>query len=183
MRIEELIEEGKLFRISKGENGYSVNDPNGYIKWQEKCKRFLNQNYPNDVCVADFENNCKAYPNSTSHIRLIGCLEAICCMPEIIPIRNPNEKSTPDSIVNVHLNQKQEQTQSQELAINIFMESIKEELTGKQLDEIKAIVTEEPESQKAKIKVVDKLKSVGENTLTNIVANILTNPAIWGGLL
>ncbi len=48
---------------------------------------------------------------------------------------------------------------------------------GKQLKELKAIAQEEPNPEKAKTKVFDKIKSWGGDVLANVVANIVTNPA------
>ena len=36
--------------------------------------------------------------------------------------------------------------------------------------------------QKARPGIIEKLKSFGADVVSNIVANLLTNPAIWGGL-
>ena len=44
---------------------------------------------------------------------------------------------------------------------------------------MKNIKEEKGDLEKAKPKVIDKLKSFGENVASNILANIITNPAIW----
>ena len=36
--------------------------------------------------------------------------------------------------------------------------------------------------QKARPGIIEKLKSFGADVASNIVANLLTNPAIWSGL-
>lgn len=83
--------------------------------------------------------------------------------------------------VNVHQSQKQEQ--SQIVAVDLFLEAIKDEITGKQLKELKSIVQEEPNPEKAKSRILDKVKSWGESISASIIANIITNPSIWSGLL
>lgn len=92
----------------------------------------------------------------------------------------PEKKIDSSSIsVTNNLTQSQQQEQSQQLVVEIFMEAIKDELTGKQQKEIKAILEEEKDVEKAKPKLIDKLKSFGENVLSNIVANVITNPKVW----
>jgi|GEM_PF-2078954 len=92
----------------------------------------------------------------------------------------PEKKIDSSSIsVTNNLTQSQQQEQSQQLVVEIFMEAIKDELTGKQQKEIKAIFEEEKDIEKAKPKLIDKLKGFGENVLSNIVANIITNPKAW----
>lgn len=182
MDINDLINESSSFSFYRREFGEEINNSAGYAKWKEKCKRFLNIHYANDKYITNFEKKCSEYENSYIHNELIGMLEAFRDMPTIIQ-KSDDKNHKPETVVNVHQNQHVVQTQSQEIAINIFLESIKDELTGKQFKELKTIVSEEPEPEKAKNKVMEKLKSFGENVLTNIVANVITNPTIWGGLM
>jgi hypothetical protein len=183
MDINDLITEGKKFYFIDSEFSNDINDAPNYAKWKEKCKRFLNLKFKNDKYIENFEKNCAFYDNSHTHNELIGIIEAFRDMPSIIQKPTSKSKSGQSTVVNVHQNQQQEQSQSQEIAIHIFLEAIKDELKGKQLKEIKAIITEEPEPEKAKSKVIEKLKSFGENVLSNIVANVITNPTIWGGFM
>ncbi|WP_321517316.1 hypothetical protein [uncultured Bacteroides sp.] len=90
-----------------------------------------------------------------------------------------NKKDSSTFNITNTLTQSQQQEQSQQLIVEIFMEAIKDELTGKQQKEIKAILEEEKDIAKAKPKLIDKLKGFGENVLSNIVANIITNPKAW----
>jgi hypothetical protein len=66
------------------------------------------------------------------------------------------------------------------LGINIILNLLREELTGKQYNELEAIAksAEEPKSKKAKI--LEKLASFGSDVASNVLATILTNPGIWG---
>ncbi len=90
-----------------------------------------------------------------------------------------NKKDSSTFNITNTLTQSQQQEQSQQLVVEIFMEAIKDELTGKQQKEIKTILEEEKDLVKAKPKLLDKLKGFGENVLSNIVANIITNPKAW----
>jgi hypothetical protein len=81
--------------------------------------------------------------------------------------------------INISLNQSQHQSQT--ISVNLIWESIKEELTGKQAREIEEIINnteDEPEAKKNK--VLEKIKSFGLDVASNIVAGLLTNPAIYG---
>lgn len=71
-------------------------------------------------------------------------------------------------------------SQNQTVNIQFIMTALEDHLTGKQLREVKEIVkSEEPKDRKL-TKIVDKLKSFGGDVVSNILANILTNPGIWG---
>lgn len=70
------------------------------------------------------------------------------------------------------------QSQQQDQTVDIFIEAIADELTGKQMKELKAALAEEKGGKKGSL--IEKVKSFGLDTLSNIVANIVTNPAIWG---
>ena len=103
---------------------------------------------------------------------------------EIRTIGIPIKSSKKDSLVNVNVtqNQSQEQQQYQEQIFSLFFESIKDEISGKQLKELKEIVSQEPDPEKAKPKILEKIKSFGSDVCASIVANIITNPIIWSGL-
>jgi histone acetyltransferase (RNA polymerase elongator complex component) len=89
-----------------------------------------------------------------------------------------NEDINDTNGINITLNQ--QQSQQQIVNFSIFIEALQEELTGKQLKEIQEILDnkeEKPEVKKTKI--IDKLKSFGENVASNILAGVLTNPQLW----
>lgn len=65
------------------------------------------------------------------------------------------------------------------MALNIFLDAISDELTGKQIKEIKEIMAQEKDIEKAKPKIIEKISSFGLNVASNIIANIITNPNIW----
>lgn len=177
MDINDLIQEGNSFHFY-GNFQDKIDNIDIYLKWKAKCKRYLNSNYPNDKFVAEFDNICNSHNGHYHHNELMGILEAIKEIPSKI-----DSKTIPQKEIGTIININQTQIQSQEIEIHIFLEAIKDELTDEQFNEINAIVTNESEPEKAKSKVVEKLKSFGENVLSNIVANVITNPTIWGGLM
>jgi hypothetical protein len=88
-----------------------------------------------------------------------------------------------DKSVNITNTMSQNQSQNQSIDVNVILDLLKNELTGKQYKEIEAIAQKEIEPKKALTKIIDKLKSFGEGVLASIVANIITNPNIWNGLI
>ena len=87
--------------------------------------------------------------------------------------------------INIHssISNTNTQSQSQNQEIKILLKSLKDELSVSQLEELKQVVDEEKgDLEKAKPKLMDKIKSFGENVASNILANIITNPAIWSCL-
>ena len=69
------------------------------------------------------------------------------------------------------------------MTLNLFLDAIKDELTGKDFKGIKEIMQDyKTEPEKTKTKLIEKIKGFGGDVLSNIVANILTNPTIYNGL-
>lgn len=78
--------------------------------------------------------------------------------------------------INITVNQ----NQHVKIDLDLFLSSLKDELTGKQLKEVQQILDTEENPNEKKSKIVEKLKSFGENVASNILASILTNPQIFG---
>ena len=89
----------------------------------------------------------------------------------MIKITNTNTNNSTNTNNNANIN-------NNELVINL-LEAIKDELKGKEYNELVEIAKNEQEPAKAKSKILEKIMSWGGDTASNIVANILTNPAIW----
>lgn len=81
--------------------------------------------------------------------------------------------------VNQNQTQSQEQSQKQTIEIEVIINALKDELTGKQLKELDSIIKEPESSDKGK-KVIEKILSFGSNVAAGILGNILTNPQIIG---
>lgn len=166
---------------------YTIKMGNEYHIWKNKCIRLLDLNFKHDGtinlfrdAVRKFEENHYA-PKYMSD--MIGILKACVEIPsfslkkENTPIGETEEKTLP-----ITINVSQNQSQSQNLAVDIFLEAVKDEIPGKYFKDLKAIAKEEPDPQKAKTKIIDKVKSFGNDVLSNIVANIITNPNVWSGM-
>jgi len=133
--------------------------------------------FEEDIRSFEINNSLRMFQAS------ISILKACKNFPEKIPSKREKELNNNDSnhhfINNISLSQEQRQEQMQ--SISIFLDAIKDELTGKQQKELKSILENEKDIEKAKPKLVEKLISFGGNVLSNIVANIITNPIIKGG--
>lgn len=182
--IDDLITEGKSFKIETTplretlESGYRViHQPTSYIQngdkymaWIEKSKRFLSVNYPNDRAIDDFTAISKERKNDTC-LRLVAILVSLKEIPQICETK----KDTPHTVQNINVNQSQNQTQN--INIDIVLHAIQEEIGRAGIQSIKDVEGKTEEEKKQNI--LAKLKGFGESTLSNIVANILTNPTIW----
>ena len=164
--------------------GYIYKDNSHYIKWLEKTKRFLNTQFPDDKSVDDFEDISKKDLSPEQQTKLLAILEAFLEYPNVIRKTKPTKGAKSININNnINNTNTQSQKQSQQQAIEIFTEAIKDQLTGSQLKEIKQVVDEtKGDLEKAKPKIINKLKSFGENIASNIIANIITNPTIFSQL-
>lgn len=168
---------------------YKYPDMDSYYKWLEKAKRFIEINYPDDKHIADFEQISNQYICPNQQKQLLAILEAFAALPIAIPSTTPStekqdhERGPIQVTTNINNSNSQTQNQQQTLAVELFLEAIKDDLTGRQIKELKAVVAEaDNDLQKARSGIIEKLKSFGADVASNIVANLLTNPAIWGGL-
>ncbi len=158
-------------------------DEDKYMQWEENAKRFLSANYNNDRVCDDFQN---ALVHNESDFKscikkMVAVLKACKCMPTPIKAKQQSEADNVGSMPSITINNSN--TQSQTQSVSIFIEAIKDDLTGKQVKELKEIVSQEGDDlDKAKPKILEKVISWGGNVAAGIVTNLLTNPAIWGGL-
>lgn len=81
-----------------------------------------------------------------------------------------------------NVSQSQNQSQEQNVIINILLEAVKDELNGKQRKELLAIAENAKDPQEARKGILEKLKEFGADVSASIVANILTNPSVWATL-
>ena len=194
-QLDALIQEGneiiKTISYVKAPSGiirmydvYKVEDESRYQTWKSKSMRLLNVNFKDDMEPMAFVEAAKSFAKSHYTPKYLKEMVGILVSCKEIPnnVKHQKEaKQEHSSAVTVNVNQSQTQNQSQE--INIFLESIADELTGKQYKELKSIAQEEPNPEKSKQKIVEKLKSFGRDILSNIVANIITNPSVWNCML
>lgn len=164
---------------------YSYADMDKYHTWLATTKRYIGVHYPHDKDVVEFEriSNEQLSPNQQN--RLLGILKALAKIPSVISDNSQDNKGNGAIQVTANINNSNCQTQSQQqlLAVELFLEAIKDDLTGRQIKELKTVVAEAGNDlQKARPGIIEKLKSFGTDVASNIVANLLMNPAIWAGL-
>ena len=198
--LESLIQEHKE-RISQlkyepsprgswGYDYYYYEDDEAYQKWLATTKRYIGIKFHNDKDVVEFETISREDLSPEQQNGLLAILEALSSLPSIIPDKSGiDEKKEIEKTINVTTNitnsnrQSQTQNQEQSLAVDLFIEAIKDDLTGRQIKELKEIVTDAGNDlQKARTGIIDKLKSFGSDVMSNIIANIITNPIIWSGM-
>lgn len=101
------------------------------------------------------------------------------CIAEIEILGSPNQIYNGEK-QGINLTVLQSQENKQTIKLDIIVNELRKELTGSQLDEIQTILDSEDKLPEKKNKTFEKLKEFGVNTLSNIVAGILTNPSIYG---
>ena len=194
LSLSSLIEEGKAIKnlikpvprtpgaISFTKSNY-ISDSAKYEIWKQTVIRFLSSNYSGDRCIKDFENNVSIFEKyySTKYFDAMLGVLASCETVPIIPKTVPS--SHEGKLVNINLTQTQSQSQEQSQILDIFIEAIRDEISGKQLKELRRIIKEEGNTEKTRLKIIDKIKSWGDNIMASIIANIITNPTIWSGFM
>lgn len=187
--LESLIQEHKdriplLQENSEFPHIIEYPDMREYYKWISKTTRFLEITFPKDKHIEEFNSECGKRLYYNQQLRLLAILEAFNALPNIVV--DSVDKKDGDAInVTTTINNTNSQSQSQEqsLAVELFIEAIKDDLTGRQIKELKSVVAEADNNlQKARPGILAKLKEFGADVASNIVANLLTNPMIWGGL-
>lgn len=162
-----------------------------YQKWLATTKRYLGIHFPNDKDVNEFDTISKENLSPGQQKKLLAILEAFASLPTIIPdsriTQITEKKGRGREAINVtttiNNTNTQSQNQAQTIAIELFLEAIKDDLTGRQIKELKEVVTtSNGDLQKARPGIIEKLKSFGADVVSNVVANLITNPVIWNSL-
>lgn len=194
-QLELLIEEGNAIRDKQNDRSVpkevslyldedKIVDDLSYQTWKNKCLRLLNVYFKAGCSLANFTKAANSFDNYSWDLKYLNEMIAILMsckdIPSVHTTKTGNVEQPSTSPVTINVNQSQSQCQTQ--VIDIFLESISDEITRKQLKELKAITKEEPKPEEAKSKILEKVKTFGSDVLSNIVANIITNPAVWGGL-
>lgn len=140
------------------------------------------------IDINEFDTISKENLSPGQQKKLLGILEAFALLPTIIPDSRATQitekKGRGREAINVtttiNNTNSQAQNQAQTIAVELFLEAIKDDLTGRQIKELKEVVAaSNGDLQKAKPGIIEKLKSFGADITSNVVANLITNPAIW----
>lgn len=192
--LESLIQEHKerlpyLRDIGNLSSYYEYLDMEEYYRWLATAIRYIEIKYPNDKYVLEFCEVSKQYICPDQQRKLLAILKAFAVLPTVIPgnrTTQMTEKKGQDAVnvvTTINNSNSQSQNQEQSLAVELFLDAIRYDLTGRQIKELKSIVAEaDNDLQNARPGILAKLKEFGTDVASNIVANILTNPMIWNGL-
>ena len=195
-KLESLIEEGesivKSIRYQNPPEGvfrtfavYKLSEESAFQTWKNNCLRLIEFYFKQTNAKDDFKAAIDSFEkshNTPKHMHnMIGILKSLVDIPSVPSVDEKEENKMPYPSITLNVNQNQ--TQSQNIEINIFLESIKDELTGKQFKELKEIAKEEQDPEKAKSRILEKVKAFGTDVLYNILCNIITSPNIWAGLM
>ncbi|WP_315544057.1 hypothetical protein [Capnocytophaga leadbetteri] len=184
-KIEELILKGQelknsiyLFKQDTFFNYYKSSKEEEYKKWVQSIKRLIDTMFPSS------KERLKPYENNISpenHMEILGILQGIREFP-YEPKNEIKEKSLDGITINNTQNNIQNNTQ--QVILNIFIEAIRDEITGKELKELKGIMKDyEKNPEKTKSTLLEKIKGFGKDVLSNIMANIITNPDFYSTFL
>lgn len=194
--LESLIQEQKerlpyLRDVGDRFPYYEYPDMKAYHKWLAMTKRYIEIQYPNDKYVVEFCEVSKQVTYPTQQQKLLALLEAFALLPVVVPDnhivqvtgRSDTARDTINVTTNINNTNSQSQNQEQSMAVQLFIEAIQDDLTGRQIKELKTVVADaNNDLQIARPGIIAKLKEFGSDVLSNIVANVLTNPVIWSGL-
>ncbi len=194
LTIEKLLIDGKDIlngityvpsapNVIRGYSVYRLTDESVYECWKNVVIRFLSKNYPDDVSISDFriamDEFEKKHYSPKSMNKMLGVLEAYTIMPTPI-VQKEKGASKPTIVINNSNTQSQNQSQN----FDVIIKSIEDAFTISQLKELRQVVNDEDgDLEKAKPKLMEKIKSFGSSLASNIVANILTNSTIWSSIL
>lgn len=197
-KLENLIEEGetivKGIKYQEPPSGefrtyavYRLPNESVFQTWKNNCLRLIELHFKQSNALDDFREAVQKFDkshNAPKHMQdMIGILKSLIEIPVLPTSESHEDMEKSVSPITLNLVQNQSLSQNQSVVIDIFLESIKDELTGKQVKELKQIAKEESNPEKAKGKILDKIKSFGMDVLSNIVTNVITNPNVWSGLV
>lgn len=187
MTIEDLISKGEDIRNSI--TGTRLNQHNEFKVWVETVLRYLNKTLPGDMSIGRFEKQvCRFNPGycyKDEFDDILCVLRGVEAIPDkTVNTAIPDDNKGNAISINNNLSQTQDQNQNLQLdvVINILLEAIKDELTGRQRKEILDIAKNCKTPEEAQKSIFEKIKEYGEGVSASIVANILTNPSVWSTL-
>lgn len=168
-----------------------INDHDSFLTWKRKATNFIIRIYGENSTQESQINQI----NFSYGSRLIiddnplpqkhngnKCREQIrelieSYIDELKMFGLPERKYRDEDSVRTVINNNNNLTQ--QMNVNIIFEILKDELTEKQLNELKEIVFSKEEVETKKHKIKAKLKSFGQGVLENVFSNILTNLSLF----
>ena len=151
-----------------------------YTSWKYCAIRAIENLFPGDANIETLKELFKVferdYRRPEAFSQILGLIESYQAVPVIIPIAHKTD--TPHYQINNFQTQSQQQSQTLEVFVNVIRNSLSEE----QINELKEIVQSNQDDKSKKKSIMDRIKSFGQDLAPSILANIITNPDIWGAL-
>lgn len=149
---------------------YRVTNPQEYEDWLSSVIRYVRTNHKSDLETIEAASKKLSIKG---HRKIVSTLKAIQILPSE-PKALDRSTSGPHITINNHQN----------VSVNFLNNTIQDELSGKDYRELIELLQEyNSDNKKDKSKIMDKIKGLGSNVASNIIASILTNPSVLGGLL
>ena len=182
MSIEELIAEGEAIKANIDQR-HKMGKQDEYHVWHQKVTRFLNQEVPGDMVIHRFETAVKGFnPNycsKESFDKVLSVLKAFQALPKLTEdIYTANQEPVSHIILNNNITQNQKQSQE----VNLLVDLLKNSLAPYQLEELKEVAKADMPVSEKRQSLMDKILSFGSNVGASVLANILTNPAVYNCL-
>lgn len=97
-----------------------------------------------------------------------------------IPVRKTNNDRSVNVNTTVTQNQEQNQSQKQSQEVNLLVDLLKDSLAPYQLEELKEVAKADIPTPEKRKSLMEKIIGFGTNVGASVLANILTNPAVYG---
>jgi len=163
-----------------------INTTGDFNSWLPVARETLSYCIPNSDNPIPMSTAINISGNNLNHLTKSKAQEILAGHIRNLQRFGYHDKEVAETIsrVNVAVNQHNNQTQSTIINNNltIIYEAISDELTGSQLKELKAIIETDMEPAEKKKSFTDKINGFGENVASNILANIVCNPEVYGAL-
>lgn len=130
-------------------------------------------------CSSTSDTRCNVHDIAEDTISLIDAV-----VEEVKTVGLPDRKTACDKSVNVNttVTQNQEQSQKQSQEVNLLVDLLKNSLAPYQLEELKEVAKSDMPTSEKRQTLMDKILSFGSNVGASVLANILTNPAVYSCL-
>ena len=130
-------------------------------------------------CSSTSDTRCNVHDIAEDTISLIDAV-----VEEVKAVGLPDRKTACDKSVNVNttVTQNQEQSQKQSQEVNLLVDLLKNSLAPYQLEELKEVAKSDIPTFEKRQTLMDKILSFGSNVGASVLANILTNPAVYSCL-
>lgn len=153
----------RLKRVESYIPHYSYNDMEEYERWLTKTKRYLNIHHLNDKDIRFFIEKSKKRLCPDQQRQLLAMRKAFVDLPILIPQKDDSKVKETEKSINSTVNFSNSNSQSQNhglsLAVNMFIDAIKDDLTGKLVKELKEVIEESTgDNEKARKGIMEKQK-------------------------